>query len=124
MHDGAGGEVVLREKYFSATAIGAKIRKIRLVLPGLGLAFELDHDQVVLQRKKRMPPLFCFLDDTAKSWSKRCDFVNFYGNGRAFHADCIEFKSKEPECGQDRASAQSRNILGEDAEAGRRALHG
>ena len=35
-----------------------------------------------------------FLDDTAKPWSKRCDFVIFYVNGRAFYADCIEFKSK------------------------------
>ena len=34
------------------------------------------------------------LDDTAKPWSKRCDFVIFYVNDRAFHADCIEFKSK------------------------------
>lgn len=94
MHDGTGGEVVLREKYFPATGTRAKIRKMRLLLPGPGLAFKLDHDQVELQRKKSKPPLFHFLDDTAKPWSKRCDFVIFYVNGRAFHADCIEFKSK------------------------------
>ena len=93
MHDGTSGEVVL-EKYFPPTGTRAKTRKIRLVLPGLGLAFKLDHDQVELQRKKSKPPLFHFLDDTAKPWSKRCDFVIFYVNGRAFHADCIEFKSK------------------------------
>ena len=94
MHDGAGSEVVLREKYFPATGTRARTRKIRLLLPGPGLAFKLDHDQVELQRKKSKPPVFHFLDDTAKPWSKRCDFVIFYVNGRAFHADCIEFKSK------------------------------
>jgi hypothetical protein len=94
LHDGANGEVILREKYFPPTGSRAKTRKIRLLLPGAGLAFKLDHDQVELQRKKNKPPLFHFLDDTAKPWSKRCDFVVFYVNGRAFHADCIEFKSK------------------------------
>ena len=94
LDDGSSDKVILREKYFPATATRAKTRKIRLLLPGPGLAFKLDHDQVELQRKKRKPPLFHFLDDTAKPWSKRCDFVIFYVNGRAFHADCIEFKSK------------------------------
>lgn len=94
MHDGSGGEVILREKYFPPTGTRAKTRKIKLVLPGQGLAFKLDHDQVELQRKKSKPPLFHFLDDTAKPWSKRCDFVIFYVKGRKFCADCIEFKSK------------------------------
>ena len=94
LDDGFSKYVVLREKYFPAAAIRARTRKIRLLLPGPGLAFKLDHDQVELQRKKTKPPLFHFLDDTAKPWSKRCDFVIFYVNGRAFHADCIEFKSK------------------------------
>ena len=94
MDDGSTGEVVLREKYFPPTGRRAKTRKIRLLLPGPGLAFKLDHDQVELQRKKSKPALFHFLDDTAKPWSRRCDFVIFYVNGRAFHADCIEFKSK------------------------------
>ena len=94
VHEGTGGEVVLREKYFPATGTRAKTRKIRLLLPGPGLAFKLDYDQVDSWRWKSKPPLFHFLDDTAKLWSKRCDFVIFYVNGRAFHADCIEFKSK------------------------------
>ena len=93
-NEGTGGEVVLREKYFSATGTRAKTRRIRLLLPGRGLVFKLDHDQVESQRKKSNPPLFHVLDDTAKPWSKRCDFVIFYVAGRAFHADCIEFKSK------------------------------
>ena len=94
MHDGTVGEVVLRAKYFPATGTRAKTRKIRLLLSGPGLAFKLDYGQVELQGKKSKSPLFHFLDDVAKPWSKRCDFVIFYVNGRAFHADCIEFKSK------------------------------
>jgi hypothetical protein len=92
--DGSSGEVTLREKYFPPTGTRARTRKVLLSLPGPGLAFKLDHDQVEIQRKKTKPPLFHFLDDTSKPWSKRCDFVVFYVNGRAFHADCIEFKSK------------------------------
>ena len=94
MHDGLGGEVILKEKYFPPTGTRAKTRKIQLLLPGPGLAFKLDHDQVELQRKKSKPPLFHFLDDTAKPWSKRRDFVIFYVKGQWFCADCIEFKSK------------------------------
>lgn len=93
-HDGIGGEIILSEKYFPAAATRARTRRIRLQIPGQGLAFKLDHDQVELQRKKSKPPLFHFLDDNSKPWSKRCDFVVFYTSGRAFHADCIEFKSK------------------------------
>ena len=94
VHDGTGDAVVLREKYFSATGTRAKTRNIRLLLPGPGFAFKLDYDQVESQRRKTKQPLFDFLDDTAKPWSKRCDFVIFYVNRRAFHVDLIEFKSK------------------------------
>ncbi len=93
-HDGTGGEVVLRAKYFPANVTRFHIRAIRLLLPGPGLDFKLDHDQAELQRKKNKPPLFHFLDNNAKPWSKRCDFVIFYVNCQTFHADCIEFKSK------------------------------
>lgn len=94
VHDGSGGAIVLTEKYFPEGAARARTRKIKLGIVGLGLAFKLDHDQVELQRKKGKPPLFHFLDDNAKPWSKRCDFVIFRTEGRAFYADCIEFKSK------------------------------
>ena len=94
IHHGDGDEVVLREKYFPPLpATRAKTRKLRLLLPGPGLAFKLDHDQFQLRKRKSKPPLFHFLDDDAKPWSKRCDFVIFYVNGKAFCADCIEFKS-------------------------------
>ena len=58
------------------------------------MAFKLDHDEFDSAKLKSKPALFHFLDDTAKPWSRRCDFVIFYVNRRTFHADCIEFKSK------------------------------
>lgn len=94
VHDGEGGQVVLTEKYFPEGAARARTRRISLGINGLGMAFKLDHDQVELQRKKSKPALFHFLDDNAKPWSKRCDFVVFRTEGRNFIADCIEFKSK------------------------------
>ena len=94
VHDGEGGEVILREKYFPEGARRARTRKVALGICGMGMVFKLDHDQVELQRKKSKPPLFHFLDDNAKPWSRRCDFVVFRTQGRSFIADCIEFKSK------------------------------
>jgi hypothetical protein len=94
VHDGEGGSLILKEKYFREGETRARTRKIVLGLNGPGLAFKLDYDQVELQRKKSKPALFHFLDDNAKPWSKRCDFVIFRTEGRSFFADCIEFKSK------------------------------
>ncbi len=94
IHDGAGGRVVLTEKYFRPEDVKPQERKIELLLPGPGMAFKLDNDDFESAKKKSKPALFHFLDDTAKPWSRRCDFVIFYVNRRTFHADCIEFKSK------------------------------
>lgn len=94
LHDGVGGKVVLREHYFRPEDVRPQERKIDLLLPGAGMAFKLDHDDFEISKKKNKPALFHFLDDNGKPWSKRCDFVIFYVNGRTFHADCIEFKSK------------------------------
>lgn len=38
--------------------------------------------------------LFHFLDDTAKPWSKRCDFVVFNLRKSKLHVYCLEFKSE------------------------------
>jgi hypothetical protein len=94
LHNGAAGKVILTEKYFRPEDVKPQERKIELLLPGSGMAFKLDHDDFDSAKRKSKPALFHFLDDNAKPWSKRCDFVIFYVNGRAFHADCIEFKSK------------------------------
>lgn len=94
IHDGSHGMVVLTERYFRPEDRRPKERRIELLLPGPGMAFKLDQDDFDTGKRKRKPALFHFLDDNAKPWSKRCDFVIFYVNGRAFCADCIEFKSK------------------------------
>lgn len=94
VHDGAGGKVVLTEKYFRPEETTVRERKIELLLPGAGMAFKLDHDDFDAAKRKSKPALFHFLDDTAKPWSRRCDFVIFYVRGRSLHADCIELKSK------------------------------
>ncbi|KVC10945.1 hypothetical protein WI66_27500 [Burkholderia cepacia] len=39
-------------------------------------------------------PLFHFLDDNAKPWSKRCDFVVFNLRKSKLYAYCLEFKSE------------------------------
>lgn len=94
IHNMNGGKIVLTEKYFRPEDVRPQKRNVELVLPGEGMVFKLDQDDFELAKKKGKPPLFHFLDDTAKPWSKRCDFVVFYVAGRSFHADCIEFKSK------------------------------
>jgi len=85
-------EVILPEHYFTSDNHKKKICKVCLILPDLGFVFKLDHDQFG-HREKSKQPLFHFLDDTSKPWSKRCDLVIFYVNHRNFYADCIEFKS-------------------------------
>ena len=90
---GASGKVLLIEKYFRPQDVKPQLRKIELLLPGAGMAFKLDHDDFETSKRKHKPALFHFLDDNAKPWSKRCDFVIFYVNKKAFCADCIEFKS-------------------------------
>jgi hypothetical protein len=94
MHDGTAGKIVLREAYFRPEDTKPKERTVELLLSGLGMAFKLDHDDFEQSKNKAKPALFHFLNDIAKPWSKRCDFVVFYVCGRAFYADCIEFKSK------------------------------
>ena len=92
--DGVDGKVLLTEKFFRPEDVKPQVRKIELLLPGAVMVFKLDHDDLETAKSKSKPALFHFLDDNAKPWSKRCDFVVFYVKGRAFYADCIEFKSK------------------------------
>ncbi|MCC8441595.1 hypothetical protein LN449_03545 [Xanthomonas cannabis] len=94
VHDGSGGFVILKEKYFREGDTKPRNREVKLLIPGPGIAFKLDSDDFEGGKGSSKPALFHFLDDNAKPWSKRCDFVVFYVSGRSFHADCIEFKSK------------------------------
>lgn len=94
VHDGMDGKVILTEKYFRPEDTRPQKRNLELLLPSDGMAFKLDHDEFETKRGKTKPALFHFLDDQAKPWAKRCDFVIFYVQGQKFRADCIEFKSK------------------------------
>ena len=91
---GSKGSVILSEKYYRMEDEMPQKRTVKLRLPGDGMAFKLDYEGSSSSKRNRKPPLFHFLDDISKPWSKRCDFVVFYVNNLAFHADCIEFKSK------------------------------
>lgn len=102
VHDGSEGFVILREKYFREGDRRPNIREIKLLIPGQGIAIKLDQDDFESNKKgnkkdgkeNNKPALFHFLDDTAKPWSKRCDFVVIYVFRKILCADCIEFKSK------------------------------
>ena len=45
------------------------------------------------RRGAKLEPLFHFLNDNAKPWSKRCDFVVFHRVKERINVHCFEFKS-------------------------------
>ncbi|MEM6960169.1 MAG: hypothetical protein AAF550_00325 [Myxococcota bacterium] len=85
VHRGDGGEVVLTEKYYREGETRKKTRKVTLTYKGRAFAIKLDG---------RKDPLFHFLDDNGKEWSKRCDFVVFQCFNRRVTAYLFEFKTK------------------------------
>jgi len=84
VHQPTTGEVVLKEKIYQAQGDKPKEFKLSLKSEGEILVVKLDGN------KER---LFHFLDDNAKPWSKRCDFVIFNLRKSKLFAYCIEFKS-------------------------------
>lgn len=80
------GEVVLKEKIFTQT--GDTTHQVKLQFSGKLFAIKLDKEK----SKGKSEPLFHFLDNTGRPWSKRCDFVlfNFFKNQIRVH--CFEFK--------------------------------
>ncbi len=83
------GEIMLREKVFGKTGDKPKEYRVKLKVTGDVLVVKLD----VKVRGKSLP-LFHFLDDTGKPWSKRCDFVIFNARGDDLFVYCLEFKSE------------------------------
>ena len=83
--EGAAGVISLTEKYFREGATKKSTRKV--TLPFLGRAFAVKLDG-------RPEPLFHFLDDNGKQWSKRCDFIVFQCYRRCINAYLFEFKTK------------------------------
>lgn len=82
------GAIVLKEKIFLPDSTKKKEIKVSLPFKGDVFAIKLDKKN----KKGNCAPLFHFLDDTGKPWSKRCDFVAFQHYKRKIQVYCIEFK--------------------------------
>lgn len=82
-------EVVLKEKVFGQSGSTPIEYKVRLQITGEVLVIKLD-----AKKNGSSSPLFHFLDDTAKPWSKRCDFVVFNLRKSKLYVYCLEFKSE------------------------------
>ncbi|MDP3089351.1 MAG: hypothetical protein Q8N04_01640 [Nitrospira sp.] len=78
----------MKEKVFLPGNQEKEIR-VRLHVPGEALVINLDKKN----RNGNSDPLFHFLDDNAKPWSKRCDFVIFHLYREKLSAFIMEFKS-------------------------------
>lgn len=87
---GEGEAIVLKEKYFEAGKTSKSTRTVRLPYKGKAFAIKLDG---------KPNPLFHFLDDNGKEWSKRCDFVVFQSFNRRVTAYLFEFKTKSLDAG-------------------------
>jgi len=83
------GEILLRERVFGKTGTRPIEYRVRLKVAGEVLVFKLD-----ARYRGKTPPLFHFLDDTGKPWSKRCDFVVFNVRNEKLYVYCMEFKSE------------------------------
>ncbi len=85
-----GGRIVLKEKLFLAENQEREF-KVRLLVSGEALVINLD--KKIAQKNNQSHPLFHFLNDNAKPWSKRCDFVVFHRVKERINVHCFEFKS-------------------------------
>lgn len=82
--------IVLREA-IDTNDRGKKIfREVTLGYSGKLFAIKLDRQT---QGNKSIDSLFSFLNNTAKPWSKRCDFVLFNYHGGQIRVFMFEFKS-------------------------------
>lgn len=86
-----GGRIVLKEKVYPPDSQIPVDQKVRLTVSGEALVINLD--KKISKKSTQSHPLFHFLDDVAKPWSKRCDYVIFHRKGERLSAFCIEFKS-------------------------------
>jgi hypothetical protein len=82
---GQFGTITLKEKYFTERSSRARLRQVELSFDGQAFAVKLDGVA---------KPLYSFLDDNGKPWSKRCDFVVFHLSSRQINLSLIEFKSE------------------------------
>lgn len=85
------GRLVMKEKIYPPGSQTQVVQKVRLEVPGEALVINLDAKKS--RNSNQSHPLFHFLDDNAKPWSKRCDFVIFHRHRERLSAICFEFKS-------------------------------
>ena len=91
----AGGQVLLKEKGFVEQGTREVEYTVKLDFTGEAIVIRLDLQ--TQSRGGKIEPaarLFHFLDDNAKPWSKRCDFVLFNLRGQQIFAYCLEMKSE------------------------------
>jgi len=80
--------IILKENVFTAT--GEKEMEVKLQFNGEVFGIKLDKKN----KKGNCEPLFHFLDDEAKPWASRCDFIIFHCYRNKIKAYLFEFKSK------------------------------
>lgn len=83
---GTGEFITLKEK------IEGQPKPLTVSFPFEGAAFSINLD-LKATKKGDDPRLFRFLDDEAKPWAKKCDFVVFHRMPVGIYAYLIEFKS-------------------------------
>ena len=86
--DTDAGRIVLKEKVFVGGSPKPVEYRVRLGVTGEALVIKLDK-----KKNGSSAPLFHFLNDNAKPWSKRCDFVVFHRVKERINVHCFEFKS-------------------------------
>jgi hypothetical protein len=86
--DGATEKISLSERYYREGQSKKTTRLVTLPFKGKAFAIKLDG---------RKEPLFHFLDDNGKQWSKRCDFIVFQCYNRSVNAYLFEFKTRSLE---------------------------
>lgn len=84
-----GGRIVMKEKVFVGGSPKPVEYRVRLAVAGEALVINLDRKN----RNGNSDPLFHFLNDNAKPWSKRCDFIVFHRMKQRINVHCFEFKS-------------------------------
>ncbi len=94
---GVTDTLTIKDKYFPEGSRKEAVRKIMFGFTGEAFALNLDKKIKKNGKGKQnefSPPLFQFLNDNAKPWSKKCDYVIFHRLPRHIYVYCIELKSK------------------------------
>ncbi len=81
--------IVLEEEVYWPGKTKPRKQKVRLAYIGEVIVIRLDKKN----KSGNSDPLFHFLDDEAKPWAKRCDFVIFQFVSNRLRIYCIELKS-------------------------------